>query len=139
MNGFTLCPSSTLKRLHYENQMPNIKCWTQVTFKDKGHTSNTRPLTTLGAFSPCSRAGGIFMSHTFLLTHFLRVNISTRSSRDSSRRSRQTTGAVKSEDERAAKGKRAGRRQARTTFNASPQLSPETAPAGGNRAAFNMS
>lgn len=46
MNRFRLSPSLTLTRLHYENQIPKIKCWTQVTFKDKGHTSKTRPLTT---------------------------------------------------------------------------------------------
>lgn len=118
-NGFSrLSPSLTLKCLHYENQMPNMKRGTQVTFKDRGHTSNTRPLTTLAAFSPCSDGEG--------------SSCPTRSSSPASFRSilaqaaRATrcaavgvakqglTGAAGAEDERAAKGKPEPRRQRST-------------------------
>lgn len=110
VSGFgRLSPSLTLKCLHYENQMPNMKRGTQVTFKDRGRTSNTRPLTTFAAFSPCSSAEG--------------SSCPTRSSSPASFRSilaqaaRATrcaavgvakqglTGAVRAEDERTAKGK----------------------------------
>lgn len=104
--------SLTLKCLRYENQKLTMKRGTQVTFKDRGRTSNRRPLTTLAAFSPCSGAGG--------------SSRPTRSSSPASFRSilaqaaRATrcaavgvakqglTGGVGAGDERAAKGKRSG-------------------------------
>lgn len=108
MNGFTLSPSSTLKRLHYENQMPNTKCWTQVTFKDKGHTSKTRPLTTLGAFSPCSLSeGSSCPTRSSSPTSFR--SILAQGARATPRAAvgvaQQPLTAVKSEDERTSKGK----------------------------------